>query len=94
MEKTETKKSELLPFKAPSPEMVKHYAGLYDRNQSKWIRRASLEPEHIGSEFVFEGKNLKLVGSIDALLMLVKDSEDKYYRLDCNIISELVTGKR
>lgn len=94
MENTESKKSELMPFKAPSPEMLKHYAGLYERNQSKWIRRSSLEPEHIGSEFDFEDKKLKLVGTVDPVLMLVKDTDEKYYKLHCNIVSELVTGKR
>ena len=90
----ESKKSELIPFKAPSPEMLKYYESLYERNQTKWIRRSSLEPEHIGSEFEFEEKNLKLMGTIDPVLMLVKDSDDKYYRMNCNTISELVTGKR
>ncbi len=94
MESKEVKKSELIPFKAPSPEMLKHYESLYERNQTKWIRRSSLEVEHLGSEFEFEGKNLKLMGTIDPVLMLVKDSDDKYYRMNCNAVSELVTGKR
>lgn len=94
MENTEDKKSELIAFKAPGKEMLGYYSDLYERNQSKWIRRSSLEIEHLGSEFQFEGKSLKLVGTIDAIKMLVKDSEDKYYRMDCNTISEIVTGKR
>jgi hypothetical protein len=48
----------------------------------------------LGSEFVFEEKNMTLMGTIDSVLMLVKDSDDKYYRMDCNTISEIVTGKR
>ena len=94
MENKQDKKSELIPFKAPSKEMLKYYSNLYERNQTKWIRRASLDVSHLGSEFVFEGKNMKLMGTIDSVLMLVKDSEENYYRLDCNIISEIVTGKR
>ena len=94
MENTKDKKSELGAFKAPSKEMLKYYADLYERNQTKWIRRSSLESEHLGSEFEFEGKNLKLMGTIDSVLMLVKDSDDKYYRMNCNTISEIVTGKR
>jgi hypothetical protein len=94
MENTENKKSELIAFKAPSKEMLKYYADLYERNQTKWIRRSSLEAEHLGSEFQFEGKDLKLMGTIDPVLMLVKDSDDKYYRMNCNTISEIVTGKK
>jgi hypothetical protein len=94
MENKQNKKSELIPFKAPSKEMLKYYSDLYERNQTKWIRRASLEVSHLGSEFVFEDKNMKLMGTIDSVLMLVKDSEENYYRLDCNTISEIVTGKR
>ena len=44
--------------------MLKHYADLYGRNQTKWIRRASLEVSHLGSEFVFEEKNMKYVNVI------------------------------
>lgn len=94
MEQKEIKKSELIPFKAPSQEMLKHYEALYERNQTKWIRRSSLESEHLGSEFQFEGKSLKLMGTIDPILMLVKDSDDKYYKMNCNAISEIVIGKR
>ena len=94
MEDKKNKKSELIPFKAPTKEMLKHYADLYGRNQTKWIRRASLEVSHLGSEFVFEEKSMKLMGTIDQVLMLVKDSEENYYRMDCNTISEIVTGKR
>ena len=37
MEDKKNKKSELIPFKAPTKEMLKHYADLYGRNQTKWI---------------------------------------------------------
>ena len=95
MEANENKpKSELLPFKAPSKEMGIYYANLYERNQSKWMRRSSLEPEHIGSVFEYEDKKLTLVGTVDPILMLVKDESDKYYKMNCNLVSELVTGKR
>ena len=94
MENQQEQKSELIKVKAPGKELLKYYATLYERNQSKWIRRSSLEPEHLGSEFIFEDKNLKLEGSVDPLLMLVSDSEGNYYRMNCNKVSELVTGKR
>jgi hypothetical protein len=43
---------------------------------------------------VLEEKSMKLMGTIDQVLMLVKDSEENYYRMNGNIISEIVTGKR
>jgi hypothetical protein len=47
----------------------------------------------LGTEFKFEGKTYTLMGTVDALLMLVKDSENKYFRMNCNTISEIVVGK-
>jgi hypothetical protein len=47
----------------------------------------------LGTEFEYDGKKLTLLGSVDALLMIVKDEEDKYYRLHCNLISQIVVGK-
>lgn len=94
METPQEKKSELIKVKAPTKELLTYYANLYHRNQSKWIKRSSLEPEHLGSEFEFENKKLKLEGTVDPILMLVCDSEGNYYRMHCNTISEIVTGKR
>ena len=94
MESNQEQKSELIKVKAPGKELLAYYSKLYQRNQSKWVKRSSLEPNHLGAEFVFEGKNLKLEGSVDAVLMLVSDSEGNYYRMHCNTISEIVTGKR
>jgi hypothetical protein len=87
-------KSALTKVKEPSKELLSYYSKLYQRNQSKWVKRSSLEPSHLGSEFEFEGKNLKLEGSVDSVLMIVSDSEGNYYRMHCNQISEIVTGKR
>jgi hypothetical protein len=87
------KKTELVLVKAPTEGLLEYYQKLYTRNQTKFIRRASLEASHLGTEFEFDGKKLTLMGSVDALLMLVKDSEDKYYRMNCNLISEIIVGK-
>ena len=90
---TQKNKSELMPVREPSKELIDFYEKLYHRNQSKFIRRSSLEPSHLGTEFEYDGKKLTLLGSVDALLMIVKDEEDKYYRLHCNLISQIVVGK-
>jgi hypothetical protein len=87
------KKNELILIKEPSKELLEYYQKLYVRNQTKFIRRASLEESHLGTEFKFEGKTYTLMGTVDALLMLVKDSENKYFRMNCNTISEIVVGK-
>lgn len=89
----QSKKTELIPVKAPSNELLEYYQKLYKRNQTKFIRRASLEESHLGAEFEFNGKKFTLMGTVDALLMLVKDSEDKYFRMNCNTISEIIVGK-
>jgi hypothetical protein len=90
---TQNKKMELIPVKEPSKELLSYYEKLYIRNQTKFIRRASLESSHLGAQFQFQGRNFTLLGSIDALLMLVKDDENNHYRLHCNVISEIVVGK-
>lgn len=90
---SQSKKTELIAVKEPSKELLEYYQKLYRRNQTKFIRRASLEESHLGVEFEFKGKNYTLMGTVDALLMLVKDSEDKYFRMNCNTISEIVVGK-
>lgn len=90
---SQSKKTELIAVKEPSKELLEYYQKLYRRNQTKFIRRSSLEESHLGVEFEFKGKNYTLMGTVDALLMLVKDSEDKYFRMNCNTISEIVVGK-
>jgi hypothetical protein len=87
------KKTELIEVKEPSKELLEYYQKLYRRNQSKFIRRASLEESHLGSNFDFENRNYTLMGTVDALLMLVKDSDNKYFRMNCNTISEILVGK-
>jgi hypothetical protein len=83
----------LKPMREPSADLVKYYRSLYERNQTKFIRRSLLEVDHLGSEFEFDDKKLTLMGSIDAVLMLVKDENGKYYMLDSSPISQILLKK-
>jgi hypothetical protein len=89
----ENKEYKLQPVKEPFKETLEYYKSLYERNQQKFIRRSMLEVEHFGSEFEFDNKKLTLMGSIDANLMLVKDEDGKYYRLDSSPITKIILGK-
>jgi hypothetical protein len=89
----ENKDHKLQPVKEPFKETLEYYKSLYERNQQKFIRKSMLEVEHFGSEFEFDNKKLTLMGSIDANLMLVKDEDGKYYRLDSSPITKIILGK-
>ena len=73
--------------------MLVYYRSLYERNQTKFMRRSILEVEHLGSEFEYEGVKYTLLGSVDALLMLVKDSEENYYMMSSSIPTKEILGK-
>jgi hypothetical protein len=92
MEHSKDPKSELTPFKEPTPEMQKYYANLYERNQSKWIRRSQLGVEHLGSTFEHDGGIFTLVGTIDPVLMLVREESGKYYKIHCDIVTKKILG--
>lgn len=87
------KEYKLKPMREPSADLIKYYRSLYERNQTKFIRRSLLEVNHLDSQFQFDGKNLTLMGSIDAMLMLVKDDNGKYYMLDSSPISQILLKK-
>jgi len=89
----ENKEYKLQPVKEPFKETLEHYKSLYERNQQKFIRRSMLEVEHFGSEFEFDDKKLTLMGAIDSNLMLVKDENGKYYRLDSSPITKIILEK-
>jgi hypothetical protein len=73
----------------PSDTLKEHYARLYKRNQQKFIRRSKLEPEHLGLEFGYDDKTLKLIGSLDSILMVVLDvNENKYYRVHSDVVTD------
>ncbi len=80
-------------MKAPSKEMLEYYASLYNRNQSKFIRKSLLELHHLGSEFEFEEKKYKLLGAVDANLMLVKDEEENHFMMSSTIVTKQILGK-
>jgi len=87
------REEDLQPVKSPSKEMIQYYESLFERNQSKFIRRSMLEPSHLGTSFDHMGSQLTLLGSIDEKLMLVRDQNDKYYRLSSSVISKIILGK-
>lgn len=80
-------------IKPPSEGMIEHYASLFVRNQSKFMRRSLLKPEHLGSEFVLEGIGYKVIGSATPFEMVIETLEDKtYYMVHSDIITPLILG--
>ena len=65
----------------PSDSIKKHYAKMYERNQNKFIRRSKLEQSHLGSEFLYDDRTLKLIGAADGDRMVVVDESDNTYYL-------------
>jgi hypothetical protein len=65
----------------PSESIKKHYAKMYERNQNKFIRRSKLEQSHLGSEFPYGDKTLRLIGAADGDRMVVVDESDNTYYL-------------
>lgn len=63
-------------IKKPTENMLSHYEKMFKRNQSKFMRRSSLEVSHLGSEFDYDDKRLKLLGSMDSTLMVTEDIND------------------
>ena len=85
---------EFKSMREPSDSLKEHYSKMYERNQTKFIRRSKLEMEHLGHEFVHEEKTLKLIGSIDSILMLVVDvNENKYYRIHSDLVTDGILNK-
>ena len=81
-------------IREPSDSLKVHYEKMYERNQNKFIRRSKLDMSHLGEEFSHDDKVLKLVGSVDALLMLVVDINDnKYYRIHSDIVTDGILNK-
>jgi len=81
-------KTEFKQVVQPSEGVMESYKKLFNRNQSKWMRRSKLEISDLGKEFVWEDKTYILEGSIDAINMIVKESEsNKYYRVHSDLVS-------
>ena len=85
---------EFKSMREPSDSLKEYYLKMYERNQTKFIRRSKLEMEHIGQKFEYDGKTLSLIGSIDPILMLVFDgNENKYYRIHSDLVTEGILNK-
>jgi len=63
-------------IKKPTDSMLLFYENMFKRNQSKFIRRSSLEISHLGSPFDYEDKKMKILGAIDANLMVAENVQD------------------
>ena len=78
----------------PSESIKKHYAKMYERNQNKFIRRSKLEQSHLGSEFLYDNRTLKLIGAADGDRMVVVDESDNtYYLIHSDIPTNAILNK-
>ena len=85
---TEQYKTEFKQVVEPSESVMESYRKLFNRNQSKWMRRSKLEISDLGKDFIWEDKVYILEGSIDAINMIVRESEsNKYYRVHTDLVS-------
>lgn len=85
----EKHKTEFKQVMQPSNSLMESYKKLFNRNQSKWMRRSKLEISDLGKDFIWEDKNYTLEGAIDAMNMIVREIEsDKYYRVHIDLVSE------
>ena len=74
-----------------SEEMQKYYANMFRRNQTKFMRRSLLEPSHVDSEFVIEGRNYQLIGAGNPTEMVVKNLEDgTFYMVHSDIVTAAI----
>ena len=80
-------------IKEPTDAMKDHYKKLFERNQSKWMRRSHLENSNLGEAFLFKGREYILQGTVDGKdTMIVSDSENNYYFVHSDIIDTLILG--
>lgn len=81
-------KTEFKQVVEPSEGVMESYRKLFNRNQSKWMRRSKLELSDLGKDFIWEDKTYTLEGSIDSINMIVRESEsNKYYRVHSDLVS-------
>jgi hypothetical protein len=81
-------------IKKPTDNMLSFYEKMFKRNQSKFIRRSSLEVSHLGVEFDYEDKKMKLLGSMDTNLMIGEDINDgKCYIIHCDSVTNSILKK-
>jgi len=78
-------------IRKPTDSMMVFYEKMFKRNQSKFIRRSSLEVSHLGSEFDYDDKRMKLLGAIDSTLMISEDLNDgKCYIVHGDTVTNLI----
>ena len=81
-------------MKEPTPAMAKHYRDLFSRNQSKWIRRSKLEPNHIDSGFNLGDQTFQLVGTVNSSDVLIKNVEtNDHFMVDIDYVTDAILGK-
>lgn len=81
-------KTEFKQVIEPSEGVMESYRKLFNRNQSKWMRRSKLEISDLGKNFIWEDKTYTVEGAIDAMYMIVKETEsNKYYRVHSDLVS-------
>jgi len=84
----EKHKTEFKQVIEPSESLMGSYRKLFNRNQSKWMRRSKLELSDLGKDFIWENKTYTVEGAIDAMNMLVRETEsNKYYRVHSDLVT-------
>jgi hypothetical protein len=82
-------------IKAPHDTMEKYYRDVFNRNQSKWIRRSKMEPKHLGCEFELEGAKYLLIGSATTTEVVVKNIEtSEFFMLNIDPVTAAVLGAK
>lgn len=76
---TKNNSKKIREIKEPTKGMVSFYSNLFDRNQSKWIRRSKLEPTHLNCEFNFEGQRAIILGAMNSEEIVLHFLETNQY---------------
>jgi hypothetical protein len=80
-------------IKEPTESLKKYYSNLFKRNQNKWMRRSKLEEGHLGSKFYLEGEEYELLGAIDSLQILIKNTSDEtFYMAHIDVATKSILG--
>lgn len=81
-------------IKPPTSGMLDYYSKLFKRNQSKWIRRSKLEPDHLGSEFMLGDQKAVLVGSMNSEEVVISTmDENKFFVAHIDDVTKEILGK-
>tara|TARA_R110000868_G_scaffold368629_2_gene631722 strand:+ start:1096 stop:1371 length:276 start_codon:yes stop_codon:yes gene_type:complete len=80
-------------IKPPHDSMEKYYQTMFNRNQSKWMRRSKMEPSHLGIEFDLEGSKYSLIGSATSTEVVIKNIETgEFFMTNIDPVSASVLG--